>query len=70
MKKPAFCIWENKATDQLHSYCAVYQRLCFHYIYIVQSLYFLNLKFEAFSRFVLDLVGNPEDRFSRDLAHL
>ena len=41
--------------------------------WIVQSLYFLNLKFPASSHllgctawFVSDLVGNPEDRFSCD----
>ena len=33
----------------------------------MQSLYFLN-PFKA--RFVSDLVINPEDRFSRDAAHL
>ena len=30
--------------DQLHGYLAADQRLCFHYIDIGQSLYFLNLK--------------------------
>ena len=29
MRKPAFCICENKDADQLHSNCAVDQRLCF-----------------------------------------
>ena len=32
VRKPAFCIWENKAADQLRSNCAADQRLCFHYI--------------------------------------
>ena len=31
VRKPGFCICENKGTDQLHSNCAADQRLCFHY---------------------------------------
>ena len=41
---------------------------------IVQSLYFLNPKFQASSsctdRFVSDLVGDTEDRFSHNEAHV
>ena len=45
---------------------------------IVQSLFFLNPKSQAFSfffcdctgRLMSDLVGNPEDRFSRVAAHI
>ena len=32
MRKPAFCICENKDADQLRSNCAVDQRLCLSYI--------------------------------------
>ena len=32
MRKPAFCICENKDADQLHSNCEADQRLCFRYI--------------------------------------
>ena len=32
MRKPAFCKSENKGADQLRSYCAADQRLCFHCI--------------------------------------
>ena len=32
VRKPAFCICENKDADQLHSNCAADQRLCFRYI--------------------------------------
>ena len=31
MRKPAFCICENKDADQLRSNCAADQRLCFRY---------------------------------------
>ena len=31
MKKMAFCMCENKDADQLRSYCAADQRLCFGY---------------------------------------
>ena len=32
MRKPAFCICENKGANQLRSNCAADLRLCFHYI--------------------------------------
>ena len=32
MRKPAFCIRENKDADQLHGNREADQRLCFHYI--------------------------------------
>ena len=50
MRKPAFCICENKDTDQLRGYREDDQRLCFRYI--VQSLYFLHTKFQASSNLV------------------
>ena len=49
MRKPAFCICENKDADQLCGNRTTDQRLCFRYIYIVQSIYFLNPKFQALS---------------------
>ena len=77
IRKPSFCICKNKDADQLHSNCAADQRHCFHYIdKIVQSLYFLNPKFQASSHFlwlhspVCVGPGNPEDRFSRDAAKM
>ena len=48
MRKPDFCIFKNKGADQLRGNHAADQRLCFRYIdKIVQSLYFLNPKFQA-----------------------
>ena len=47
MRKPAFCICENKGADQLCGNGTADQRLCFHYK--VQSLFCLNLKFQASS---------------------
>ena len=32
VRKPAFCIWENKDADQLHGNREADQRLCFRYI--------------------------------------
>ena len=55
MRKPAFCICENKD--------AVTAKLISTFVFatlIVLSLYFLS--------FVSDLVGNPEDRFSHNEA--
>ena len=50
MRKPAFCICENKGAHQLHGNHAADQR---HYgifaTYIVQSLFYLNPKYQAFS---------------------
>ena len=31
MRKPEFCLCENKGADQLRSNCEADQRLCFHY---------------------------------------
>ena len=48
VRKPAFCIFENKDADQLRGNREADQRLCFRNT-IVQSLYFLNPKFQASS---------------------
>ena len=48
MGKSDFCICKNKDADQLRSNCTTDKRLCFPYT-IVQSLYFLNPKFQASS---------------------
>ena len=32
MRKPFFCICDNKDADQLHSNCEADQRLCFQYM--------------------------------------
>ena len=49
MRKPAFCLCENKDADQLRSNFAADQRLFFRYIdtHLLQSLDFLNPKFQA-----------------------
>ena len=46
MRKPAFCICENKDADQLRGNRVADQRLCFA-TRIVQSLFYLNPKFQA-----------------------
>ena len=71
MRKPAFCICESKDADLLCGNPAADQRPCFRYI--VSSIHVLP-KSEISScgctaRFVWDLVRNPEDRLSRDVAH-
>ena len=76
MRKPVFCICENKAQIS----CAITAQLISAFVFatcIVQSLYFLSLKFQV-SRYLLwldslvvsDLVGYLEDRFSDDKAHI
>ena len=76
MRKPAFCICENKDADQLRGNREAGQRLCFRY---TDSAIPLLPKYEIFNPlailcgctawFVSDLVGNPEDRFSHNEAH-
>ena len=70
MGKPAFCICENKD-------CAADQRLCFRYtdstIPLLSKSEISSLKASSVvvqPGFVLDLVGNPEDRFSHNEAHM
>ena len=75
MRKPAFCKCENIAADQLRGNREADQRLFFA-IRIVQSLYYLNPKFQAsihllwLYRPVSRGTGKkPEDRFSHKEAH-
>ena len=77
MRKPAFCICEKKDADQLRGSREADQRLCFRY---TDSKIPLLRKSENFkllailcgyaAQFVSDLVGNPEDRFSQNEAHM
>ena len=75
MRKPAFCKCENKDADQLRSNREADQRICFRYTDStipllpkseISSLYPSSV---AVVRFVSDLVGNLEDRFSQNEAH-
>ena len=81
MRKPDFCLCENKDADQLRSNCQADQRLCFCYLDSTIPLLLIS-KISSFlpssetvqaalcqSRFVSNLVGNPKDRFSRVAAH-
>ena len=76
MRKPAFCICENKDADQLRVNREADQRLCLRYIdsitpLLSKSIFKLLAIFcGCTARFVSDLVGNPEDRFSHNEAHL
>ena len=79
MRKPAFCIFENKGADQLHGNREADQRLCFRYtdstIPLLSSFYIQNFKHLTIlcgctAWFVSDLVGNPEDQFSHTEAHM
>ena len=77
MRKPDFGKCKNKGTDQLHGNHTADQRLCFRYIDITIPLLSKSLNFKPLAiscgctaQFVLDLVKNPEDRFSHDVAHM
>ena len=77
LRKPAFCICENKDADQLRGNREADQRLCFCY---TDTTYPLLSKSENFkllaifcgctARFVWDLVGNLKDRFSHNEAQM
>ena len=76
VRKPTFCICENKDTDQLRGNREADQRLCFFATLIVQSLYFLNPKFQVSSHLLwlcrpvcVGPARKPEDRFSHNEAH-
>ena len=69
VRKPAaFCICENKEADQLRGNREADQRLCFRYT--DSTIHLLPTSEISRSRFVSDLVGNPENRFSHNEAHI
>ena len=73
VRKPDFCLGENKGADQLRGNREADQRLCFRYNFsasYIQNFKLLALFCDCTGRFVSDLVGNPEDRFSRVAAHI
>ena len=78
MRKPDFCLCENKGADQLRSNCEADQRLCFRYTDSACTITllpeceiskFLAIFCSCTCRFVYDQVGNPKEQFSRDTAH-
>ena len=77
MRKLGYCLCENKGADQLRSNCEADQRLCFHYTDSTIPLYTYTKNFKPLAcfydctgRFVSDLIGNHEDRFSCVAAHM
>ena len=56
MRKPAFCISENKDADQLRSNCAADQRLCFRY---TDSIIPLLPKSEILSLYPSSVTAQP-----------
>ena len=76
MRKPGFAYAKTKTQISF----AVTAKLISAFVFatrIVQSLFFLNPKFKPLAmfcsctaRFVSDLGGNPEDRFSDDEAQI
>ena len=72
MRKPAFCMCENKDADQLRGNRKADQRLCFRFtdstIPLLPKDEISSFLFDCTARFVSDLVGNPENRFSQDEA--
>ena len=72
MRTLAFCICENRrgsATAQLFS-AIVFATQMVQFSYEIQNFKPLAIFCGRTARFVSDLVGNPEDEFSLDAAHL
>ena len=76
MRKPAFGRCQNKDADQLRGNREADQRLCFSLFGKYNTSTFLIRNFKPLvifcgctARFVSDLVGNPEDRFSHNEAN-
>ena len=74
-RKPTFRICENKDTDQLRGNRETDQRFCFRRMNnpstsLIQYFKHLAIFCDCTARFVSDLVGHPDDRFSRDAVHI
>ena len=69
VRKPDFCICENKDADQLRGY----QHLCLHYIdstiSLIRNFNPLAIFYGCTARFVWHQVKTPENRFSHKEAH-
>ena len=70
MKKTAFCICENKNTDQLCGKREADQRPCFCYKNSTIPLLHQSIFCGCTARFVSDLVRKPEDWFSQNTAQI
>ena len=77
MRKPAFCICENKDAAQLRGNREADQRLCFRYIdstIPLLPIYEIPSLWPSFgcctAPFVSDLVRYPEDQFSHNEAQI
>ena len=76
VRKRDYCLCENKGADQLYSNCTADQNLCFHYMDSTIPLLPKSKNYKVLAifcsckgQFVSDLVVNPKDWFSRDVAH-
>ena len=70
MRKPAFCICENKDADQLRGDREADQRLCFRYTDSTIPLLHKSEISSLYASSVAVLVGNPEDRVSHNEAQI
>ena len=77
MRKPAFCISENKDADQLRGYREADRRLCFRYIYSTIPLlpiYEISSLYPSCVVVQPGLSGawseTPKNRFSHNKAHM
>ena len=69
MRKPAFCFCVNKRADQLRGNPVPLFSL-HRQFNTSENFKPLTMFCGSTSRFVSNLLGNPEDRFSDDAAHI
>ena len=67
VRKPTFCICENKGADQLHDNRAADQRLCFHYIVSTIPVLPKTKIFQASGHLLWLYI--PKTGFTREAAH-
>ena len=65
MRKPAYCICENKGTDQLTAKLISVFVVTTQIVLLVHSLVIFSY---CTAHFMSDLAGNPEDQFSHNEA--
>ena len=63
IRKPAFCIWENKGADELCGNSIVDQRLCFRYTVQIPLISKSKISSPLLLLFGLVLVGTPKTGF-------
>ena len=68
MRKPDFCLCENKGTDQISAFLFA-TWIVIVKLYLYPKFQASGFFYDCTGPFVSGLVGNPKDRFSQVAAH-